>query len=1155
MVEEAKNINQNIIQGNITNLIGIGTKAEDFEQISSGKLDFTILGVGNFGYTEKMKSKLNNKIYAVKKLPIKNKNFFKELFRETTNMLNSNNEYIVKLYGYFQGLEKIEKLKIIYEDSINRINFNDKNDIKVYFLILEYVPNGTLESYIKQSQHNKKIVPQDFVIKIFKQLLIALKYLYENKIMHRDIKSDNILLDENYNAKLGDFGLSALHRDNIELGDEQNLLLSNSTRVGRKDFVAPEILKGMECDYKIDVFCLGLTMLCLVTSKHPISLKAGNRQLDIKIEKNIYEERLIKLIESMILENPIFRPNAAEALDILIKIENYIKDPSEKNKNILDSPTMEENIYSLYGIGTKPEDFESIKSGDKEYTILGKGAFGYAEKMKSKLNNKFYAIKRLPVEKVMSKNFIRETNIMIQLNHMNIVRLYGYFQGYEKIEKLKDIYNTDENDKNSIYYGEKRDKKMFFLVLEYIPNESLESFKKKYKNKAIEQNCIIKIFRQILLGLKYLHERDVMHRDIKLDNILLDENYNIKITDFGISAIKKDYEVDEEYNSNRIYQNLFSNFTRVGHIKFAAPEIIKHKDGMKNDFDCKVDIYSLGLTMLCLISYDYPISLKEKRRIIEDKYIYPNTYNIYLIYLIKKMYVNDPNIRPTARDVLKELDIIEKYIKDPSNQFLKNKLDNLNQTQNNNNCINNPQNNMQINMQSNMQNNMQNNMQSNMQNNMQNNNMNMNYNFYSYPIPNINNMNNGMNNNNNYYPMSSGYDNSTNYTNYQGTNYNGNNNYMNSQINGQNYLYNAVFIPKNFNLFSPNVNFYNNFLNSGSLDGLSFNNHLSMSSNLINSYQFKNTSLLCILKVLCYLLQEQIQNVINTINFSDNNQENGLIQRLLYVISFMKNEPKNSNEILYLNNNIQIFRRQIATIISEFNGSEEIRPYDALREIYVCLCNSSRKFNNHFKGSILKDIKYIPGINLDISKQLDSIIATLSPFFDYFNFVFIDLIICPRCSYINQLDIRNSFHLDIDASISGNISFIIFNYINKLNNEIIFKSCRNCGVNGRQRKNISFLVRPKYLVFCFIGKIMGEKNLENIIDLSQYSYQGMNYTGPKKYSLIAIIKKNNNPNNEYCAFIKIQNIWYFYDAKNMKKCDYPFFENIFPYIVIYKGEN
>ena len=200
--------------------------------------------------------------------------------------------------------------------------------------------------------------------------------------------------------------------------------------------------------------------------------------------------------------------------------------------------------------------------------------------MKSKLNNKFYAIKRLPVKKDISNDFIRETNIMIQLNHMNIVRLYGYFQGYEKIEKLKAIYNTDDNDKNSPYSGEKEDKKMFFLVLDYIPNESLESFCLKHKKiyKAIEQNFIIKIFRQLLLGLKYLHERDIMHRDIKLDNILLDENFNIKITDFGISAVKKDNGNDEDYNSNKIYHNLISKSTRVGHVKFVAPEILRNEN-------------------------------------------------------------------------------------------------------------------------------------------------------------------------------------------------------------------------------------------------------------------------------------------------------------------------------------------------------------------------------------------------------------------------------------------------------------------------------------------------------------------------------------------------------------------------------------------------
>ena len=56
-----------------------------------------------------------------------------------------------------------------------------------------------------------------------------------------------------------------------------------------------------------------------------------------------------------------------------------------------------ENITNLTGIGTKQEDFESIKSADKDFTILGKGVFGFAEKMKSKLNNKLYAIKKLPI--------------------------------------------------------------------------------------------------------------------------------------------------------------------------------------------------------------------------------------------------------------------------------------------------------------------------------------------------------------------------------------------------------------------------------------------------------------------------------------------------------------------------------------------------------------------------------------------------------------------------------------------------------------------------------------------------------------------------------------------------------------------------------------
>ena len=315
-----------------------------------------------------------------------------------------------------------------------------------------------------------------------------------------------------------------------------------------------------------------------------------------------------------------------------------------------------ENTNNLIGIGTKQEDFEQIKSGDLDYTILGKGAFGYAEKMKSKLNNKIYAIKKLPVKKEgFGKDFVRETTFMLQSNNEYIVKLYGYFQGMESIEKLKNIYKNSKN----LYQNESEDKKMYYLVLDYVPNGSLENFiiKHQSQNKAVEQEFIIKVFKQILTGLKYLHENKIMHRDIKLDNILLDENNNIKISDFGISAIHRDESNEDDQNNV-----LISNYSKVGRMDFVAPEILNN---CKN-FDFKVDIFSLGLTMLWLVSKKKPIALINGKRTIDTNNIDESLYNIYLLTLIKKMILDDPNLRPTAAEALEELNNIEKYIKDPS---------------------------------------------------------------------------------------------------------------------------------------------------------------------------------------------------------------------------------------------------------------------------------------------------------------------------------------------------------------------------------------------------------------------------------------------------------------------------------------------------------
>ena len=93
------------------------------------------------------------------------------------------------------------------------------------------------------------------------QILSALKYLHNKKVVHRNIKPDNILLDENNNIKISGFGISAIFREenNIE-NEEDGDLLSHCSQVGRRDFVSPEIEKGVSYDYRCDIYSLGLTM-------------------------------------------------------------------------------------------------------------------------------------------------------------------------------------------------------------------------------------------------------------------------------------------------------------------------------------------------------------------------------------------------------------------------------------------------------------------------------------------------------------------------------------------------------------------------------------------------------------------------------------------------------------------------------------------------------------------------------------------------------------------------------------------------------------------------------------------------------------------------------------------------------------------------------
>ena len=256
-----------------------------------------------------------------------------------------------------------------------------------------------------------------------------------------------------------------------------------------------------------------------------------------------------------------------------------------------------------------------------EIESIGKGCFGRVKKMQYIRNKHIYAVKFLPksiINDKNQKNIYREINIMPTLTHKNIVKLYGHFED------------------NNYYY----------FIYELVQGSNLEKYvqnltnnnMKKYGNSFathIEQNLLINIFKQILSGLLYLHSNFVFHRDIKPDNILIDNENNIKITDFGFTA----YFLEGD-------PILSTNNTRVGTKAYAAPEVQKHEP-----YNYKCDIYSLGLTIWYLMNFELPPNQKNI-----------NFYNKNLVDLVKSMIRDSPIERPTAEQALNYLLQIEKDI-------------------------------------------------------------------------------------------------------------------------------------------------------------------------------------------------------------------------------------------------------------------------------------------------------------------------------------------------------------------------------------------------------------------------------------------------------------------------------------------------------------
>ncbi|XP_076876292.1 hormonally up-regulated neu tumor-associated kinase homolog A isoform X1 [Brachyhypopomus gauderio] len=248
---------------------------------------------------------------------------------------------------------------------------------------------------------------------------------------------------------------------------------------------------------------------------------------------------------------------------------------------------------------------------------LGEGSFAKVREGLHALTGEKVAVKVIDKRKAkkdsyVTKNLRREGQIQQMIRHPNITQLL-------------DILETENS---------------YYLVMELCPGGNLMNH--IYEKKRLEEREAQKYVRQLVMAVEHLHRAGVVHRDLKIENLLLDEQDNIKLIDFGLS------------NCAGIlgYSDPFS--TQCGSPAYAAPELLSRKK-----YGPKVDVWSIGVNMYAMLTGTLPFTVEpfslkalHQRMVDKDMNPLPPSISSAAVSLLKSLLEPDPSKRPNIHQVM-----------------------------------------------------------------------------------------------------------------------------------------------------------------------------------------------------------------------------------------------------------------------------------------------------------------------------------------------------------------------------------------------------------------------------------------------------------------------------------------------------------------------
>ncbi|XP_054640400.1 serine/threonine-protein kinase Nek4 isoform X6 [Dunckerocampus dactyliophorus] len=252
-----------------------------------------VVGKGSYGEVNLVKHRTDRKQYVIKKL----------------NLTTSSKRERRAAEQEAQLLSQLRHPNIVtYRESW------EGADLQLY-IVMGFCEGGDL--YHRLKQQKGELLPERQVVEWFVQIAMALQYLHERNILHRDLKTQNIFLTKTNIIKVGDLGIARVLENQNDMA---------STLIGTPYYMSPELFSNKPYNYKSDVWALGCCVYEMSTLKHAFNAKDMNSLVYRIVEGRLpqmpskYDPQLGELIKSMLCKRPEDRPDVK-----LILRQPYIK--------------------------------------------------------------------------------------------------------------------------------------------------------------------------------------------------------------------------------------------------------------------------------------------------------------------------------------------------------------------------------------------------------------------------------------------------------------------------------------------------------------------------------------------------------------------------------------------------------------------------------------------------------------------------------------------------------------------------------------------------------------------------------------------------------------------------------------------------------------